>query len=75
MHAWRVPTSMERRYNRRRRHERTRQGLIEAALNQSAAGSFKDPTVEGVTREAGSPARRSTSTATRKSCCWGRWRI
>ena len=44
---------MERRHNRRRRHERTRQELIEAALNQSAAGSFKDLTVEGVTREAG----------------------
>jgi AcrR family transcriptional regulator len=48
-----VPTSLERRHNRRRRHERTRQELIEAALNQSAAGSFKDLTVEGVTREAG----------------------
>ncbi|HNC04799.1 MAG TPA: TetR/AcrR family transcriptional regulator [Solirubrobacterales bacterium] len=48
-----MPTSMERRHNRRRRHERTRQELIEAALNQSAAGSFKDLTVEGVTREAG----------------------
>lgn len=48
-----MPTSLERRHNRRRRHERTRQELIEAALNQSAAGSFKDLTVEGVTREAG----------------------
>ena len=48
-----VPTSLERRHNRRRRHERTRQELIEAALSQSAAGSFKDLTVEGVTREAG----------------------
>lgn len=44
---------MERRHNRRRRHERTRQELIDAALGQSAAGSFKDLTVEGVTREAG----------------------
>ena len=48
-----MPTSLERRHNRRRRHERTRQELIEAALNQSAEGSFKDLTVEGVTREAG----------------------
>ena len=48
-----MPTSLERRHSRRRRHERTRQELIEAALNQSAAGSFKDLTVEGVTREAG----------------------
>lgn len=48
-----MPTSLERRHNRRRRHERTRQELIEAALTQSAAGSFKDLTVEGVTREAG----------------------
>ncbi|MCB0868709.1 MAG: TetR/AcrR family transcriptional regulator [Solirubrobacterales bacterium] len=48
-----MPTSLERRHNRRRRHERTRQELIEAALNQSAAGSFKDLTVEGITREAG----------------------
>jgi len=44
---------MERRHNRRRRHERTRQELIDAALSQSAAGSFKDLTVDGVTREAG----------------------
>lgn len=48
-----MPTSLERRHSRRRRHERTRQELIEAALSQSAAGSFKDLTVEGVTREAG----------------------
>ncbi|MCB0831432.1 MAG: TetR/AcrR family transcriptional regulator, partial [Solirubrobacterales bacterium] len=52
-YAWRVPTSLERRHNRRRRHERTRLELIEAALNQASAGSFKDLTVEGITREAG----------------------
>lgn len=46
-------TSLERRHNRRRRHERTRQELIDAAINQAAAASFKDLTVEGVTREAG----------------------
>jgi AcrR family transcriptional regulator len=48
-----VPNSLERRHNRRRRHERTRQELIAAALGQAVAGSFKDLTVEGVTREAG----------------------
>jgi AcrR family transcriptional regulator len=48
-----VPNSLERRHNRRRRHERTRQELISAALSQAVAGSFKDLTVEGVTREAG----------------------
>ncbi|MCB0857945.1 MAG: TetR/AcrR family transcriptional regulator [Solirubrobacterales bacterium] len=48
-----MPTSLERRHNRRRRHERTRLELIEAALNQASAGSFKDLTVEGITREAG----------------------
>lgn len=48
-----VPTSLERRHNRRRRHERTRQELIDAALSQSAARSFKDLTVENVTRAAG----------------------
>lgn len=44
---------MERRHNRRRRHERTRQELIQAALDQAVAGSFKDLTVESITREAG----------------------
>lgn len=44
---------MERRHNRRRRHERTRQELIDAALSQAAAGSFKDLTVESITRESG----------------------
>jgi AcrR family transcriptional regulator len=48
-----VPNSLERRHNRRRRHERTRQQLISAALEQAVAGSFKDLTVEGITREAG----------------------
>jgi len=48
-----VPNSLERRHNRRRRHERTRQELISAALGQAVAGSFKDLTVEGITREAG----------------------
>jgi AcrR family transcriptional regulator len=48
-----VPNSLERRHNRRRRHERTRQELISAALDQAVAGSFKDLTVEGVTRAAG----------------------
>ncbi len=48
-----MPNSLERRHNRRRRHERTRQELISAALEQAVAGSFKDLTVEGVTREAG----------------------
>lgn len=48
-----MPTSLERRHNRRRRHERTRQELIEAAIGQAAATSFKDLTVEAVTREAG----------------------
>jgi AcrR family transcriptional regulator len=48
-----VPNSLERRHNRRRRHERTRQELIQAAMDQAAAGSFKDLTVEGITREAG----------------------
>lgn len=48
-----MPSALERRHSRRRRHERTRQELIEAALGQAAAGSFKDLTVEGVTREAG----------------------
>jgi AcrR family transcriptional regulator len=47
-----VPNSLERRHNRRRRHERTRQELIQAALD-GAAGSFKDLTVEAITREAG----------------------
>ena len=48
-----MPSSLERRHNRRRRHERTRQELIQAALDQAVAGSFKDLTVEGVTRAAG----------------------
>ncbi|MFA9400623.1 MAG: TetR/AcrR family transcriptional regulator [Acidobacteriota bacterium] len=48
-----MPNSLERRHSRRRRHERTRQELIQAALDQAVAGSFKDLTVEGVTREAG----------------------
>jgi AcrR family transcriptional regulator len=48
-----VANSLERRHNRRRRHERTRQELISAALDQAVAGSFKDLTVEGVTRAAG----------------------
>ncbi len=48
-----MPNSLERRHNRRRRHERTRQELISAALDQAVAGSFKDLTVEGVTRAAG----------------------
>ena len=48
-----MPNSLERRHNRRRRHERTRQELIQAALDQAVAGSFKDLTVEGITREAG----------------------
>jgi TetR/AcrR family transcriptional regulator, ethionamide resistance regulator len=48
-----VPSSLERRHSRRRRHERTRQELISAALEQAVAGSFKDLTVEGVTRAAG----------------------
>ncbi len=48
-----MPNSLERRHNRRRRHERTRQELIQAALDQAVAGSFKDLTVEGVTRAAG----------------------
>ncbi|MGK2954457.1 MAG: TetR/AcrR family transcriptional regulator [Solirubrobacterales bacterium] len=48
-----MPNSLERRHNRRRRHERTRQELIQAAMDQAAAGSFKDLTVEGITREAG----------------------
>lgn len=48
-----MSTSLERRHNRRRRHERTRQELIEAAIGQASAASFKDLTVEGVTREAG----------------------
>lgn len=48
-----MPNSLERRHNRRRRHERTRQELIQAALDQAVAGSFKDLTVDGVTRAAG----------------------
>lgn len=48
-----MPTSLERRHNRRRRHERTRQELIDAALAQSAERSFKELTVENVTRAAG----------------------
>lgn len=48
-----MPSSLERRHNRRRRHERTRQELIDAALAQSAERSFKDLTVENVTRAAG----------------------
>lgn len=48
-----MANSLERRHNRRRRHERTRQELISAALDQAVAGSFKDLTVEGVTRAAG----------------------
>lgn len=48
-----MANSLERRHNRRRRHERTRQELISAALEQAVAGSFKDLTVEGVTRAAG----------------------
>jgi AcrR family transcriptional regulator len=48
-----VANSLERRHNRRRRHERTRQELISAALEQAVTGSFKDLTVEGVTRAAG----------------------
>jgi TetR/AcrR family transcriptional regulator, ethionamide resistance regulator len=48
-----VRNSLERRHSRRRRHERTRQELIQAALEQAADGSFKDLTVEGVTRAAG----------------------
>jgi AcrR family transcriptional regulator len=48
-----VANSLERRHNRRRRHERTRQELISAALDQAVAGSFKDLTVEGLTRAAG----------------------
>jgi AcrR family transcriptional regulator len=48
-----VPNSLERRHSRRRRHERTRQELISAALDQAVAGSFKDLTVEGITRAAG----------------------
>ena len=48
-----MPSSLERRHSRRRRHERTRQELISAALEQAVAGSFKDLTVEGVTRAAG----------------------
>lgn len=48
-----MPNSLERRHNRRRRHERTRQELISAALDQAVAGSFKDLTVDGVTRAAG----------------------
>lgn len=48
-----VPSSLERRHNRRRRHERTRQELIDAALALSARRSFKDLTVENVAREAG----------------------
>lgn len=48
-----MPNSLERRHSRRRRHERTRQELISAALEQAVAGSFKDLTVEGVTRAAG----------------------
>lgn len=48
-----VPSSLERRQDRRRRHERTRQELIDAALQLSARGSFKDLTVEGVAATAG----------------------
>lgn len=48
-----VPSSLERRQGRRRRHERTRQELIDAALALSARRSFKDLTVENVAREAG----------------------
>lgn len=48
-----MSNSLERRHNRRRRHERTRQELIEAALSQAVAGSFKELTVESITREAG----------------------
>lgn len=48
-----VPGPLERRHDRRRRHERVRQELIEAALALSARRSFKDLTVENVTREAG----------------------
>ncbi len=48
-----MANSLERRHNRRRRHERTRQELISAALEQAVTGSFKDLTVEGVTRAAG----------------------
>lgn len=48
-----MPNSLERRHNRRRRHERTRQELIQAALDQASSGSFKDLTVESITREAG----------------------
>jgi TetR/AcrR family transcriptional regulator, ethionamide resistance regulator len=48
-----VPNSLERRHNRRRRHERTRQELIQAALDRASNGSFKDLTVESITREAG----------------------
>lgn len=48
-----VANSLERRHNRRRRHERTRQELISAAVDQAVAGSFKDLTVEGIARAAG----------------------
>ncbi|MCO5314942.1 MAG: TetR/AcrR family transcriptional regulator [Solirubrobacterales bacterium] len=48
-----VPGSLERRHDRRRRHERVRQELIDAALNLSVRRSFKDLTVENVAREAG----------------------
>ena len=48
-----MANSLERRHNRRRRHERTRQELISAALEQAVTGSFKDLSVEGVTRAAG----------------------
>lgn len=47
-----MPGSLERRHDRRRRHERTRQKLIDAALTVSGRRSFKDLTVEAVAREA-----------------------
>lgn len=47
-----MPGSLERRHDRRRRHERTRQKLIDAALAISGRRSFKDLTVENVAREA-----------------------
>jgi len=52
-YASRVPGSLERRHDRRRRHERVRQELIDATLVLAARRSFKDLTVENVAREAG----------------------